>query len=224
MKILQLYIGKSIFGTFLITILVLTGILCLGNLLKVADLILKGMDPLLVLKFFGFLIIGLLEYAIPMAILTATILVFGRLSSDNEITGMRACGVGLIHIATPVFFIGFGLMVFCLYLQNTVIPHYGFAIRKLKSEITLLAPDVLLQPGEIISFPGYTINFDRKEDGVLYKIQINQYKDEELASSIFAQRALLEFDRDREGFTLKLYDGTVEEIPDEATPQIRTTT
>ena len=89
MKILQLYIGKSIIGTFLITLLVLTGILCLGNLLKVADLILKGMDPLLVLKFFGFLIIGLLKYAIPMAILTATILVFGRLSADNEITGIE---------------------------------------------------------------------------------------------------------------------------------------
>jgi lipopolysaccharide export system permease protein len=224
MKILQLYIGRSIIGTFLITLLVLTGILCLGNLLKVADLILKGMNPLLVLKFFGFLIIGLLKYAIPMAILTATILVFGRLSADNEITGMRACGVGLIHISTPVFLIGFFLMIFCLYLQNTVIPNYSFAIRKLKKEISLLAPDALLQPGEIIKFPGYTINFDRKEDGILYKIQINQYDGKDLSSSIFAQRASLEFDRDREGFTLKLYDGTVEEIPDQDDPQIRTTT
>ena len=224
MKILQIYIGKNIIGTFLITLLVLTGILCLGNLLKVADLILKGMNPFLVLKFFGFLIVGLLKYAIPMAILTATILVFGRLSSDNEITGMRACGVGLIHITTPVFFIGFIMMLFALYLQNTIIPNYGFAIRKLKSEIGLLAPDALLQPGEIIEFPGYTINFDKKEDGVLYKIQINQYDEDDLSSSIFAQRATLEFDRAREGFTLKLYDGTVEEIPEKDNPQIRTTT
>ena len=224
MKILQRYIGKSIIGTFLITILVLTGILCLGNLLKVADLILKGMDPMLVLKFFGFLIIGLLEYAIPMAILTATILVFGRLSADNEITGMRACGVGLIHIAMPVFLVGFVMMLIGLYLQNTVIPNYGFAIRKLRSQIGLLAPDALLQPGEIISFPGYTINFDRKEDGILYKIQINQYDKDDLSSSIFAKHASMEFDKNREGFTLKLYDGTVEEIPDKDAPQIRTTT
>lgn len=224
MKILQRYIGKSIIATFLVTLLVLTGILCLGNLLKVADLILKGMDPMLVLKFFGFLIIGLLEYAIPMAILTATILVFGRLSSDNEITGMRASGIGLIHITMPVFLVGFIMMIFCLYLQNTVIPNYGFAIRKLRSEIGLVAPNVLLQPGEIISFPGYTINFDRKEDGILYKIQINQYDKDDLASSIFAKRASMEFDRDREGFTLKLYDGTIEEIPDKDNPQIRTTT
>ncbi|MDP8213955.1 MAG: LptF/LptG family permease [Candidatus Euphemobacter frigidus] len=224
MKIIQRYIGKSVAGTFLITLLVLTGILCLGNLIKVADLILKGMDPILILRFFGFLVVGLLEYAIPMAILTATILVFGRLSADNEITGMRASGIGLFPITAPVFFFAFVLMLFCVYLQNTVIPTYGFAIRKLKAEFCLQDPDVLLQPGEIITFPGYTISFDKKEDGVLYKVQINQYNGDDLASAIFAKRALIEFDRDREGFTLKLYDGTAEEIIDRANPEIRTHT
>jgi len=224
MKIIHTYIGKNIFGTFLITLLVLVGILCLGNLLKVADLILKGMDPLLIVKFFGFLIIGLLQYAIPMAILTSTILVFGRFSADNEITGMRASGIGLMHIVAPVFFISFFLVLFSLYLQNTAIPNYGFAIRRLKAKIGILEPDVLLQPGEIITFPGYTINFDKKIDGILYKIQVNQYDNDDLASSIFAKSATIEFDPDREGFVLKMYTGTVEEIIDKDNPQIRTTT
>ncbi|MFH1037293.1 MAG: LptF/LptG family permease [PVC group bacterium] len=224
MRIIQRYIGRSVLVTFLITLSVLTGILCLGNLLKIADLILKGMDPWLILQFFGFLLVGLLEYAIPISILTATILVFGRLSADNEITGMRASGIGLLHITTPVFVFGFILMLICLYLQNTVIPNYSFATRKLKARIGLQDPDALLQPGEIIEFPGYTINFDRKEDGILYKVQINQYENKELASAIFARRAKIELDKEREGFTLKLYDGTVEEITDRQNPQIRTTT
>lgn len=206
------------------TLLVLIGILCLGNLLKVADLILKGMNPILIVKFFGFLIIGLLEYAIPMAILTSTILVFGRLSADNEIVGMRASGVGLFTIVWPVFVLSFFLMLFSLYLQNNAIPNYTFAIRRLKANIGLEAPDVLLQPGEIISFPGYTINFDKKENGVLYKIQINQYDGDDLANSIFAKSATIDFDLEREGFILKLKDGTVEEITDKKNPQIRTTT
>ena len=224
MKIIHTYIGKSIFGTFLITLLVLIGILCLGNLLKVADLILKGMNPVLIVKLFGFLIIGLLEYAIPMAILTSTIMVFGRLSADNEIVGMRASGIGLFPIVVPVFLISFFLMLFSLYLQTTVIPNYNLSIRRLKASIGLEAPDVLLQPGEMISFPGYTIIFDKKEDDILYKIQINQYDDDDLASSIFAKSATIEFDYKREGFILSLRDGTVEETTDKETPQIRTTT
>ncbi len=224
MKILHRYILFSVTGTFLITLLVLIGILCLGNLLKIADLILRGMNPVLILKFFGFLVISLLEYAIPMGILTAAILVFGRLSADNEITGMRACGIGLREIISPVIFLGLVLTLVCLYLQNTAIPNYGFATRRLKAQIGLQDPDALLQPGETISLPGYTINFDRKEDGYLHRVQINQYERRELVSIIFAKTAAIELDREKESFNLKLIDGTVEEIIDRANPQIRTTT
>ncbi|MDP8235198.1 MAG: LptF/LptG family permease [Candidatus Erginobacter occultus] len=224
MKILHRYILFSVTGTFLITLLVLIGILCLGNLLKIADLILRGMNPVLILKFFGFLVISLLEYAIPMGILTAAILVFGRLSADNEITGMRACGIGLRGIISPVIFLGLVLTLICLYLQNTAIPNYGFATRRLKAQIGLQDPDALLQPGETISLPGYTINFDRKEDGYLHRVQINQYDRRELVSIIFAKKAAIELDRKKESFNLKLIDGTVEEIVDRDNPQIRTTT
>ncbi len=224
MKILHRYILVSVTGTFLITLLVLIGILCLGNLLKIADLILRGMNPVLILKFFGFLVIRLLEYAIPMGILTAAILVFGRLSADNEITGMRACGIGLREIISPVIFLGLVLTLICLYLQNTAIPNYGFATRRLKARIGLQDPDALLQPGETISLPGYTINFDRKEDGYLHRVQINQYQRRELVSIIFAKMAAIELDREKESFNLKLIDGTVEEIVDRDNPQVRTTT
>ncbi len=224
MKIIHRYILVSVTGTFLITLLVLTGILCLGNLLKVADLILRGLDPSLILKFFGFLVISLLEYAIPMAILTSAILVFGRLSADNEITGMRACGIGLKQIISPVVLLGLILTVICLYLQNSAIPDYGFATRKLRARIGLQDPDALLQAGETITLPGYTINFARKEEGFLHQIQINQYDGQELASTIFARMAAVELDREMESFNLKLIDGTVEEIIDRANPQVRTTT
>ncbi len=224
MKIIHRYILFSVAGTFLVTLLVLIGILCLGNLLKVADLILRGMNPVLILKFFGFLIVSLLEYAIPMGLLTAAILVFGRLSADNEITGMRACGIGLRGIISPVILLALVLTVVCLYLQNTAIPNYGFATRRLKAQIGLQDPDALLQPGETISLPGYTLNFDRKEDGFLHRIQINQYHRRELVSTIFARKAEIELDREQESFNLKLIDGTVEEIIDPAKPQVRTTT
>ena len=151
MKILQRYISGSLVTTFLINVLVLIGILCLGNLLKVADLILNGMAPWLILKFLGLLIVKLLQYAIPVAILTSTLLVFGRLSADNEITAMRSCGVGLSPIISPVIAVATLLTVFCLYLHNTAIPNYNYAIRNLRKQIGLSDPEVLLELGEAIS-------------------------------------------------------------------------
>lgn len=115
-------------------------------------------------------------------------------------------------------------MLICLYLQNTAIPNYSFATRKMKARIGTKDPDALLQPGEIIEFPGYTIYFDRKENDIFYKIQINQYENNNMTGVIFAKWAELELDQEQEGFTIKLYDGIIEEIIDPENPQIRTTT
>lgn len=224
MKIIHRYILFNVTATFLVTLLVLIGILCLGNLLKVADLILRGMNPTLILKFFGFLIISLLEYAIPMGLLTSAILVFGRLSADNEITGMRACGIGLKELISPVILLALIMALVCLYLQNTAIPNYRFASRRLKAEIGLQDPDTLLQPGETISLPGYTVNFDHKKDGFLHRIQINQYDQEELVSTIFARKAKIALDQEQGNLNLTLIDGTAEDIINRAKPQVRTTT
>lgn len=223
MKILHKYIGKSLLVTFIVTLLVMIGILCLGNLLKIADLIVKGLDAGLLFKFFFFLIISLLQYAIPMAILTATLLVFGRLSADNEITGMRAGGIGLATITAPVFFLAALLTFFCLYLHNTAIPNYNFAIRKLKTQIGLQDPEFLLEPGERVKLPGYEIYVKEKKDGVYHQVLIHQYEEERRISAIFAERASITREPGQEGFTLKLYEGTLDEY-DKKNPQISTHT
>ena len=65
MKILHRYIGKSLLLTIFTTVLIMIGVLCMGNLLKIADLIAKGVDPLLLGKFIWFLIVKMMQYALP---------------------------------------------------------------------------------------------------------------------------------------------------------------
>jgi lipopolysaccharide export system permease protein len=222
-KILHRYIGRSVLITFIATLLVMIGILCLGNLLQIADLIVKGMDPALIGKFLFFLIISLLQESIPMAMLTATLLVFGRLSSDNEITAMRACGVGLRTVTAPVLFLGAALTLVSIHLNNTAIPNYNLATRKLKAQIGLKDPELLLEPGEFIKLPGYSISVESKKSGYLRNVWIYQYEEGKLASAIFAQRAKIETGPGREGFGLHLYDGSIDEY-DRDNPQISTRT
>lgn len=223
MKILHRYLGKSLLITFFITLLVMIGILCVGNLIKIVDLVVKGMDLLLLAKFLWFLIIRLLQYAIPMAILTATLLVFGRLSADNEITAMRASGVGMGTITLPVFIIGIFLTLVAIYLNNNAIPDHNFAIRKLRGQIGLRDPELLLEPGEFVKLPGYAISIQAKKKDFLENITIYQYQEGKLISAITAKQAKIEDHPEGKKFIIHLYQGSLDEY-DQENPHVSTRT
>ena len=107
MKILRKYLLKEVSLMFLLSLFIFTFALVAGNLIKLADLVInKGVNIVLIGKLFLFLIPFLLSYTIPMSSLSATLLVFGRLSSDNEITAMRAHGINLYKLTTPLITVG----------------------------------------------------------------------------------------------------------------------
>ena len=97
MKILRSYLLKEFTTPLIMTICVLTFIMILvGNLQKIADLVInKGVDIFSVLKLLLFMAPYIITYALPISVLIAVLLAFGRLSSDNEIIAIRSSGIGL---------------------------------------------------------------------------------------------------------------------------------
>ena len=99
MKILKNYIFKEWFAILFLALIVISFVLIIGNLVKFAELVIgKGVTLEHVLGLFLSLMPSLLIFSIPISILTATLLSFGRLSSDNEITAMRASGLSIYRI------------------------------------------------------------------------------------------------------------------------------
>ncbi len=79
MRILRRYVLRELLSPFLMAFIIFTFVLVTGNLVKLADLLVnKGVPFWDVLKLFGLLIPSLLSHTIPMAILTGTLLAFGR--------------------------------------------------------------------------------------------------------------------------------------------------
>ena len=105
MNLLDRHIFKSILTTCAAAVCLFAFVLMAGNILR------ELLGPLLAgqLRFvtFGRLVLLLLpvvmSYALPLGTLTGVLLTFGRLSSDSEITAMRAAGLGVPRIAMPVF-------------------------------------------------------------------------------------------------------------------------
>ena len=213
MKILQNYIIKEILGPLLATLGVFTFVLLIGNMLKLADLLLnKGADIRDIIKLFFYLLPYILSYTIPMAILTATVLCFGRLASDSEVTAMKACGISLYRIGLPVLIIAFIISLVSVYLNDAVLPASHFASIKLIKGAALKNPAAYLEPGTFIkSFKGYIVRINSIDDDTLNGILIYQLGEKGPTRTIIAKSGNFITHPNENAITLKLTDGTADE-------------
>jgi lipopolysaccharide export system permease protein len=112
-KTATLYILKEILPVFFIGLMTFTIILLMDKILKLIELVVnRGGSLSDVLMLFLFISPSFLIITIPVAVLLGTLLTFGRLSSDSEITAFKASGMSLYQLFFPIFV--FALAAFLL--------------------------------------------------------------------------------------------------------------
>src|SRR6202042_1857599 len=98
------YVGGQLFVSFFMAVSVLSVVLVLGNIFKqLLDLLVKNDTPLeLILSFLAYILPFSLAFTIPWGFLTAVLLVFGKMSAENELIALRANGVSIPRVCLPV--------------------------------------------------------------------------------------------------------------------------
>src|SRR5687768_16594305 len=107
MKMIDRYISRQLFVNLLFAIAVLSFVLVLGNVFrKLLPLLVNHHLPVeYVVGFIAYVLAFSLIFTIPWGLLTAVLLVFGRLSADNELTALRSKGISITRICIPLVFI-----------------------------------------------------------------------------------------------------------------------
>ncbi len=223
-------IGPWVFGVAMFTVLIMAA----SYLFKASDFLVNGISGLTVLQFILLNLPAVMVKTFAMAVLLASLLAFGRLSSDSEIVAIRAAGVSVYRIMLPVAMFSFVMAIIAFGINETIVPAASMQTYRMESEIAKGLK------GKVDRVMGYPI-----EDKGVLKAVVNaksisietRTMDEALVASIgkdgkfeyYMRATQLEFDpmrvkdgtgwRIRGGATLTSVDGSnVVHITDDAWP------
>jgi lipopolysaccharide export system permease protein len=219
MKILERYIVREHLGPFFFALAVIMFVLVMDFILKVVNLIIgRGLNAYVILQVFVLNLAWMIALAVPMAVLVATLMAFGRLSEDNEITALKASGVSIYRIIAPALGFALVLMIGLILFNNQVLPDANQRARLLQSDITQKRPTWSLKENVFMDeIPGYHIlvNHIDPHSSKIKGITIYDQKDRKLPRTIIAKRGELEFTPDGNTLILHLEDGEVHESDEE---------
>lgn len=216
MKILTRYVLKAHIGPFFFGLAVITFVLILDFIIDIFDLILgKGLSPLIVLEVFFLNLAWMLALSIPMAVLVSTLMAFGRLAADNEITAIKASGTSLLSIIKPVLVWAIGLTLFLVWFNDRVLPESNHRAKNLMSAIHRKRPTLTLKQGVFMNdLPGYSVLIEQinNKTSEIKGVTIYELRETQTPVTIRAQRGELEFSPEKDRLTITLYDGEIHEV------------
>jgi len=210
MRTLHRYILKESLATIVVALGVCTGLLLLGNLLKeILALLMSGQATLgVVMRGIGLLLPFIISFALPMGALTAALLVFGRLSADQELTAARANGISLMALALPVVVLSLGLCGVCAWINLELAPRCRVAYKGLFKELAKKKAQSLIPAGRFVTeFQNFVIYADRIEGNDIQDVLFFQLRDGRKTLDARAPRAELTFNDTTRELRITFFEG-----------------
>jgi lipopolysaccharide export system permease protein len=219
-KTATLYILKEIVPIFFIGLMTFTIILLMDKILKLIELIVNQGGSLSdVLMLFLFISPSFLILTIPVAVLLGTLLTFGRLSSDSEITAFKASGMSLYQLFFPI-----AIFAVATFLLTNFLVFYGlpWGNKGFKATLYRLAQSkVDIEIKERVfndAFRGLVVYADRVplQGNHMEGILIHDQREKGKSHTILAQEGFIINNPESQEIILRLKSGDIHRFEPEA--------
>ena len=212
MKKIYRYVFKLFVTPLLATFFVSLFVLLMQFLWRyVEDIVGKGLEWQTLVEFFTYSILTLVPMALPLAILLASLMTFGNLGERLELLSIKAAGVSLFKIMSPLIVVVLLISIGAFFFSNNVVPHSMSELRALMHEIQNQRPELTLKEKVFdYSMEDMSVKVGRKaEDGsMLYDIMIYDHRDISVQGSVtVADSGTIVFSESRTYTTITLYNG-----------------
>ena len=208
MKTLHLYLLRQVAASLVVTVGVFTFVLLLGNVLKdVLDLLAspKATAPVL-LHALALLFPFVLSFSLPIGMLTAALLTFGRFSADQELTAIRAAGISLVSAVLPVVALAALLCGLCAWFNCDLGPRARVAFKGLHDSVLRDGSNLTFGEGRYLELGSVTLYARRIEGDRMRDVRVFAFTNRVCYLDLFAPEAELRRDQNRFPSELALKD------------------
>lgn len=211
-KRLYWFVLKSFVPLFCMTFFICLFIVLMQFLWRYIDeLVGKGLTIDLIGELFFYAALSMVPMALPLAILLASLMTFGNLGEHFELTAMKASGVSLLKVMSPLIVLMGIIAVGAFFFQNNVLPIAQTKMYTLLFSVRQKSPELEIPEGVFYDqIPGYNFFVDHKDrlSGTLYEIMIyDMSKGFDNAGIILADSGKLVMTEDKSHLFLKLWEG-----------------
>ena len=217
-KILPKYLVKEHIGPFCFALLVINSIFILNLIFReLGKFMSKGVSLGTILEFIFLNLAWMIALSVPCAVLTATIMAFGRLSAENEITAIKAGGISLYQILPATLIVSFGVAGALIWFNNEVLPDFNHRTKLLMLDIARKKPLLNLEAGVIYTdIPNYNILGPtiKEINSTTYieNITIDDQTTSNIIKTIIAKVGEITFSEETGLVEITLLDGELQEI------------
>lgn len=217
------FILQSFLPLFVMTFCICLFIVLMQFLWRyIDDLVGKGLGVDVISELFFYAALTMVPMALPLAILLASLMIFGNLGENFELTAMKASGISLLRTMAPLIVLMVLIAAGAFFFQNNVLPIAQTKMYTLLYSVRQKSPELEIPEGVFYDqIPGYNLFIEHKnrDTGVLYDMMIYDVsRGFENSSIILADSGKMSFTADKTHLFLELWSGeSFENLKDAAT-------
>jgi lipopolysaccharide export system permease protein len=177
----------------------------------VDDMVGKGLEMKVLAQFFIYSALSLVPMALPLAILLASLIIFGNFGERYELLAMKAAGISLLKIMRPLILLMLLLCCISFLFQNVIAPYSESKLYTLIISMRQKSPELDIPEGvfyDAIKGHNFYVKKKDRKTGLLHNVMIYDFLDGfENARIFLADTGKLEMTADKKYLYLRLYSG-----------------
>lgn len=212
LKKLDLFTLRSFLGPFIMTFLIVLFVLMMQFLwLYIDELVGKGLSFGVILEFLGWGSATLFPLSLPLATLLASIMTLGSFGENNELLAMKAAGISLPRIISPLVVVAVMISIAAFFASNNLIPVAYTKIYTLRDDIGKTKEEIKIPTGIFYNgIDGYTLRVSKTDkNNIMHEVMVyNHSNNKGNVSLIVADSGMIKLTPDKSSLIFTLYNGT----------------